>query len=234
MARITCCGVGSRYGFLFSDSDLLMCGIDYSAIRTAVPLQMVLDLLGFVPICRRADQVRGPCPIHGSNSLQSRSFSANLARNAFRCFTCGAAGNQLDLWSITQSMSLFDAATDLCNRLLIPIPRNRATKRASPHLAATREEEPVSQKPPGKPSHPLDRTKNHRRDSPPRPLHSSCVRSASEIIVKPFTASVSCPISMLSTISATAGRPCGRTRIGYAWMMFTSACSSAVQMCRSA
>jgi DNA primase len=100
-----------------------MGGINYSAIRAAVPLQTVLDLLEFVPVYRRGDQVRGPCPIHGSNSPQGRSLSANLARNAFRCFTCGAAGNQLDLWSLTQSMSLFAATTELCNRLQIHIPQ---------------------------------------------------------------------------------------------------------------
>lgn len=104
-----------------------MAGIDYPSVRAVVPLQAVLDLLGFVPTGRHGDQVRGPCPIHRSKSPHSRSFSANLARNAFRCFSCGAAGNQLDLWSLAQSLALFDAATDLCDRLQIQVPRFGAT-----------------------------------------------------------------------------------------------------------
>ena len=44
--------------------------------------------------------------------------------------------------------------------------------------------------------------------------YSSLARSASVIIVKPLASSVSRPISMLSTIRATAGRPRGRTSSG--------------------
>ncbi|MEX0641727.1 MAG: hypothetical protein WD468_03450, partial [Pirellulales bacterium] len=35
----------------------------------------------------------------------------------FRCFTCGASGNQLDLWSAAQQLPLFEATIDLCHRL---------------------------------------------------------------------------------------------------------------------
>jgi DNA primase len=85
-------------------------------------MQAVLELLGFVAVERRGDQVRGPCPIHRSENSKSRSFSVNLKRNAFRCFSCGACGNQLDLWSLAQSLSLFDATVDLCKRLGFAIP----------------------------------------------------------------------------------------------------------------
>jgi DNA primase len=94
-----------------------MAGVDFNAVRAAVTLQQVLDLLDFVPVCREGDQLRGPCPIHRSKSARSRSFSANLRLNAFRCFTCGAQGNQLDLCARSQSLTLFDAALDLSRRL---------------------------------------------------------------------------------------------------------------------
>ncbi len=119
-------------GFLFSVRDQAMPSIDFPAVRAAISLQSVLELLGFVPSERRGDQLRGPCPIHKSKSPQSRSFSAKLARNAFQCFTCKAAGNQIDLWSLTQSLTLFDAATDLCNRLQIAVPqRSSQTHRSA-------------------------------------------------------------------------------------------------------
>ena len=99
-----------------------MPGVDFNQIRANISIGQVLDLLSFVPAIRRGNQVRGPCPIHGSTSEESRSFSANLARNAFRCFACGAHGNQLDLWSKTQNLSLFEAALDLCHRSDIAVP----------------------------------------------------------------------------------------------------------------
>ena len=73
-----------------------MPGIDFHAVRSEVSMKEVLELLGFVPAARRGDQVRGACPIHGSTSPRSRSFSANLGKNTFRCFKCGSEGNQLD------------------------------------------------------------------------------------------------------------------------------------------
>jgi DNA primase len=62
-------------------------------------MSQVLDLLGFVLTESRGDQVRGPCMIHDSQSLKSRSFSANLRKHTYQCFRCGSAGNQLDLWA---------------------------------------------------------------------------------------------------------------------------------------
>jgi DNA primase len=99
-----------------------MSGVNYGAVRSAVSMQQVLDLLDYVPSRLEGVQVRGPCPIHHSKSADSRSFSVNLERNAFRCFSCGAQGNQLDLWSQTQSLSLFEATLDLCRQLDVPVP----------------------------------------------------------------------------------------------------------------
>jgi DNA primase len=127
------------YEFLFSESGRLvspMPGVDFNQIRANISIGQVLDLLSFVPAIRRGDQVRGPCPIHRSNSAESCSFSAKLGRDAFRCFTCGAHGNQLDLWSKAQSLSTFDAALDLCHRLDIAVP-------TLGRVIANREEESV-------------------------------------------------------------------------------------------
>jgi DNA primase len=68
------------------------------------------------------DQVRGGCPIHGSSSPESRSFSAHLKANTFRCFKCNSQGNQLDLWAAATNQRLYKAAIELCQRLAIDIP----------------------------------------------------------------------------------------------------------------
>jgi DNA primase len=99
-----------------------MPAIDFALFRSRMTMQQVLGLLQFVPVRRRGDQLRGPCPVHGSSSPTSHSFSVHLRKNAFRCFTCGAAGNQLDLWAAVQGLSTYDAALDLAERLSVPIP----------------------------------------------------------------------------------------------------------------
>ncbi len=109
--------------FLFSVSEFVdVPGVDFQAVRSQISMHQVLDLLGFVPASTRGDQVRGSCPIHGSTSPQSRSFSANLAKNMYRQFKCESQGNQLDLWAAATNQSLHDAAIDLCEKTHVEIP----------------------------------------------------------------------------------------------------------------
>jgi DNA primase len=102
-----------------------MPGIDYAELRARIAIAGVLRLCGFEAVDTSGDQVRGPCPIHGSTFPTSRSFSANLRKNNFRCFKCGAAGNQLDLWVAVSKLSLHEAARDLCAKLGIDLPEIR-------------------------------------------------------------------------------------------------------------
>jgi putative transposase len=96
--------------------------IDFPAVRAAVTMAAVLQLLGFQANRTRGAQLRGPCPLHGSTSGTSCSFSANLNLNAFRCFKCHKQGNALDLWAQATNQTPYDAALDLCERLHIPLP----------------------------------------------------------------------------------------------------------------
>jgi DNA primase len=108
-----------------------MPSIDFTELRATISMSSVLDLLGFVPSERSGDQLRGPCPLHGSTSPNSRSFSVNPRKNSFRCFRCGAAGNQLELWAAAQKLPIYDAALDLCQRLGVAVPE-RVRGRSSP------------------------------------------------------------------------------------------------------
>ena len=102
-----------------------MPGIDYTELRTRIAIADVLRLCGFHAAETAGDQIRGTCPIHGSSSPTSRSFSANLRKNNFRCFKCGASGNQLDLWVAISKLPLHEAARDLCAKLGIDVPEMR-------------------------------------------------------------------------------------------------------------
>ena len=99
-----------------------MPGIRFAEVRAQIPLAEVLALIGFTPARMLGDQVRGPCPVHRSASLRSRSFSAHLKRHVYHCFTCGSSGNQLDLYAAVTGLSLFDAAVSLCVRLHRDVP----------------------------------------------------------------------------------------------------------------
>lgn len=90
--------------------------IDYAELRREVSIAAVLELIGWMPVSRKGDQVRGPCPIHRSENTHSRSFSVNLKKNAFQCFGCGKKGNQLDLYMFVTSQTLYQAAKDLTTR----------------------------------------------------------------------------------------------------------------------
>jgi putative transposase len=111
--------------------------LDFAAVRAAISIAAVLQLLGYEPQRRRGGvQHRGPCPLHGSSSGASRCFSVDQKRNVFQCFKCGQRGNALDLWAAATRQTPYDAALDLCQRLNIPLP-------TLPTPTRHREEEPV-------------------------------------------------------------------------------------------
>jgi hypothetical protein len=97
-------------------------GVDFAKARAMISLADVLGLIGFTPTERIGDQVRGPCPLHSTISARSRSFSANLQRHIYRCFKCGSAGNQLDLYAAFTGVGLFQATIVLCGRVHAEVP----------------------------------------------------------------------------------------------------------------
>jgi transposase InsO family protein len=96
--------------------------IDFAAVRAAISMAGVLDLLGFSARTSRGAQQRGPCPLHGSTSATSRCFSANLTKHTFHCFKCHRSGNALELWAAARQLDVYDAALELCQRLNILVP----------------------------------------------------------------------------------------------------------------
>jgi putative transposase len=115
--------------------------IDFAAVRAAITMAAVLQLLGFIAHSKRGTQQRGPCPLHGSTSATSHCFSVNLDQHAFHCFKCGRSGNALDLWAAATGQLPYDAAIDLCDRLGIPLPS------LPPTPPRNREEETVAWQP---------------------------------------------------------------------------------------
>jgi CHC2 zinc finger len=94
-------------------------GLDYARLRAMIPMRRVLSELHFHPVAYRGDQWRGACPLHtsGTSLRRDRRFSVHVGKNAFRCYCCGARGNQLDLWAAFLRQPLYPASLALCARL---------------------------------------------------------------------------------------------------------------------
>lgn len=103
--------------------------IDYRAVRRAIPLSRVLELLEFHPTRSRSTNRRGRCvlcsraePESSTNQTQP-CFAADLARDIWYCFGCNQGGDQLTLWSLATHKSLYTATKLLCETTDLPIPR---------------------------------------------------------------------------------------------------------------
>lgn len=97
-----------------------MPGIDYRRLRALIPMERVLELLGFEPTSRCGQQLRGPCLLPACQT--PRRFSVNTELGLFHCFACNSRGNQLDLWSAFHDLPLHQAAQHLCQQTNLPIP----------------------------------------------------------------------------------------------------------------
>ena len=99
-----------------------MPGVDFQILRTEITMSDVLEQLDFDASSRSGNQLRGPCPVHGSSSPDSRVFSVNLDKGRYYCHKCKSNGNHLELWAAVTKRSLYEAAIDLCKQLNKEVP----------------------------------------------------------------------------------------------------------------
>jgi DNA primase len=85
--------------------------LDFQSIKRAANLESVLRHYGVNMRRSGKDQYRGRCPIHGGEGREA--FHANLARDVFHCFACGAGGTVLDFIAAMERCSVYDAAQRL-------------------------------------------------------------------------------------------------------------------------
>lgn len=75
--------------------------IDFKELRSRIKLADVLAMY-HVQLKVRGDRASGFCPLpghkgSGEGEKRSPSFSCNLTKGIFQCFSCGAKGNTIDL-----------------------------------------------------------------------------------------------------------------------------------------
>jgi DNA primase len=96
--------------------------IDHRALRNQVPVERLLDLIGYHPTSRRGHRLRGACPFHApERPLPPRCFSVELTTGLLRCSDCDAQGNQHDLCAPLRNSPLYKAALDLCDHAEVRI-----------------------------------------------------------------------------------------------------------------
>ena len=82
-----------------------MPGVDFNVLRSEISMEDVLQQLRFQATDRAGDQLHGPCPVHGSTSPGSRTFSVNVAKGQYYCHKCHSKGNQLELLAAVHELS---------------------------------------------------------------------------------------------------------------------------------
>ena len=93
--------------------------VNFAAIKQSVPLAPLLRRYQVKLGRSGPDQYRGCCPIHGGQGRDA--FHANLTRNVFHCFSCGAGGSVLDFVAAMEGCSLREAALKLASETAAPI-----------------------------------------------------------------------------------------------------------------
>lgn len=96
--------------------------IDYPAVRRAVSLAQVFELVRFEPLRDRRGQLRGACPLVGCPSASRACFAADLSRDVWYCFGCARGGDQLAFYSLATERPLYRATLTLCQQVGIPVP----------------------------------------------------------------------------------------------------------------
>ncbi|HLK63278.1 MAG TPA: CHC2 zinc finger domain-containing protein [Bryobacteraceae bacterium] len=84
--------------------------VDFAAIKQTISITQVLDHYQ-IKLRRSGRELRGSCPLHHGEG--GNSFHANIDKNAFHCFSCGAKGNILELTAALEQCSLREAALKL-------------------------------------------------------------------------------------------------------------------------
>ncbi|TWU20745.1 DNA primase [Bythopirellula polymerisocia] len=92
--------------------------IDFKALKTQISILKVLELFDWRPTKKRGDELRGPCPVHGSKSPTSTILAVSTSKNAWKCHKCEAGGNQLDL-----AAHYFGLRRDQCVRVAVALCR---------------------------------------------------------------------------------------------------------------
>ena len=99
--------------------------IDRTTVDSIFEASRIVDVVGdFVALKRRGVNYVGCCPFHNE---RTPSFSVNPARNIYKCFGCGKAGNSVNFVMEHEHLSYPDALRYLAKKYSIPVEEKEQT-----------------------------------------------------------------------------------------------------------
>ncbi|MDR1156028.1 MAG: DNA primase [Bacteroidales bacterium] len=99
--------------------------IDRTTVDRIFDAARIVDVVGeFVSLKRRGVNYFGCCPFHNE---RTPSFSVNPARNIYKCFGCGKAGNSVNFIMEHEHLGYADALRYLAKKYNIPIEEKEQT-----------------------------------------------------------------------------------------------------------
>lgn len=126
--------------------------IDFKQVKREVGIRRILDHYGLLPdLSEKGDRLSGSCPICDSES--KTAFRVSQEKNCFKCFSCDAGGNILDLVRPMEDCSIREAALKIADWFEIVCGKGRRRPRASrrrslkPEVSADSESQPSEPSP---------------------------------------------------------------------------------------
>jgi DNA primase len=112
--------------------------IEYSTLKSLISVPRALGLLGWRASEVTGNRYRGPCPIHGSTSPASRSFSVTTTE--WYCHKCKKGGDVILLWQWVHRLEVYPAALHLCHAAGVDPPFHQPAAAATARPRRNREE----------------------------------------------------------------------------------------------
>lgn len=97
--------------------------IDFQSLKQIVTVPMVLRHLGWPISHVEPKGFRGPCPIHRSHTLGSRSLSCTNV--VWKCWVCNKSGDVCRLWGLVHRCDDYQAALQICEVFHVAVPLRR-------------------------------------------------------------------------------------------------------------
>lgn len=111
-------------------------GIALKHLSAAVRASIARSLFAVAKGNGSGGEITGYCPIHQeSEHSASPSFAYNFEKDAYHCFSCGADGDLLKLWTEVKGYSQKDGFKTFCDQYAIPYGENAPDSRQRSHAA---------------------------------------------------------------------------------------------------
>jgi DNA primase len=144
--------------------------IDFKQIKQEVGIRRILEHYGHLSeMLEQGDRLSGCCPICDSES--KTAFRVSQEKNCFKCFSCDAGGNILDLVCLMEDCSIREAAVMIADWFGIECGTNPRRKRG-PRRSVGSPEKPEATPVPKKPA------ERGRSEIPPTPAEAQSAAAA--------------------------------------------------------